>query len=314
MNKLPWQLMSGLLALLLFYYASVQIPLAGLLVTVMLPLPILLTIDRTGYAGGLLVAAVAVAVVFYQRLVTGLELEILPLVQMILLALALAALASQSRPPELVIGGAGFLGMLFQMGVFAFQAQQQGLSPLAHLEQTITAAWSSLAEVLDKEQAWEKDLAALGLKPAEMVSLAARLSPALLLMNNSLVAWINYLLCRSLGTQSRWRQPQVPLPCWEAPGWLVFIFIGAGFLLLFPWQVLQITALNVLLVCLLVYFFQGLAIIAFNFQRFRVPRFLRASIYLLLILIKPAMLVVTIMGLVDLWLDFRRLHQPPSEA
>jgi hypothetical protein len=31
-------------------------------------------------------------------------------------------------------------------------------------------------------------------------------------------------------------------------------------------------------------------------------------------MLKPAMLLVILMGLVDLWLDFRRLHRPPSEA
>jgi uncharacterized protein YybS (DUF2232 family) len=71
---------------------------------------------------------------------------------------------------------------------------------------------------------------------------------------------------------------------------------------------------NVVLICSLVYFFQGLAILAYSFSRFQVPRFFRWTAYLLLILLKPAMLLVILMGLIDLWLDFRQLHRPPSEV
>ena len=71
---------------------------------------------------------------------------------------------------------------------------------------------------------------------------------------------------------------------------------------------------NVLLICGLFYLFQGLAILTFIFKRFQVPQFFRWSAFLLLVLIKPAMLLVILVGLIDLWLDFRHLHRPPSEV
>jgi len=310
-RQLPLQVIGGLVALLLLYYASGQIPVAGLFVSLLLPLPIILTIDRAGWWGGLLIVAAALAILFYLERFTGVSAELLPLLHMAILGVTLATLAARPLPPELVIGGAALGGMLFQVGVFVVLAQQQGLSPLAYLEQTVATVWSGLSPILDKDQILEKEFNQAGLTLAEVLSLVARLTPALLLMNNTVVALLNYLLSRTLGSERRWAPPKVPLPCWEAPGWLVFILIGAGFLLLVPYQVLQLAALNVLLICLLLYFFQGVAIIAFGLQRFQVPHFLRWSIYLLLIVIKPAMLLVVIMGLVDLWLDFRRLHQPP---
>ncbi|MGQ9919715.1 MAG: DUF2232 domain-containing protein [Desulfobacca sp.] len=314
-KQVPLPIISGLVALLLLYYASSQIPVAGLFVSLLLPLPLILTIDRAGWWGGLLVMAAALAILFYLEQFTGMPAEVLPLLHMSLLGLILAFLAARPLAPELVIGGAALGGLLFQVGVFVVQGQQQGLSPMAHLEQTVATVWSGLAPVLDKDQVLEKQLQQAGLTFADLLALVAHLTPALLLMNNTVLALLNYLLSRGLGTQQRWAPPKVPLPCWEAPGWLVFVLIGAGFLLLVPSQILRLAALNVLLICLLLYFFQGVAIIAFGFQRFQVPRFLRWSIYLLLIMIKPAMLLVVIMGLVDLWLDFRRLHQPPpSEA
>ncbi len=314
-KQLPLQVISGLVALLLLYYASVQIPVAGLFLSLLLPLPIILTIDRAGWWGGLLIVAAALAILWYLEQFTGVKAEVLPLLHMAILGVTLAILAARPLSPELVIGGAALAGMLFQVGIFLVLAQQQGLTTMAYLEQTVATVWSEVSHVLDKDQMLEKELNQAGLTIAEMLTLMAQLAPALVLMNNTVVALLNYLLSCALGTERSCAPPKVPLPCWEAPGWLVFFLIGAGFSLLMPYQVLRLLALNVLLVCLLLYFFQGVAIIAFGFQRFQVPRFLRWSIYLLLILIKPAMLLVVIMGLVDLWLDFRRLHQPPpSEA
>ncbi len=141
----------------------------------------------------------------------------------------------------------------------------------------------------------------------------AQITPALLLINNTVVVLLNYILSRKLGGQHGWEDPKLPLACWEAPGWLVFVLIGAGFLLLVPYQAWQMTGVNVLLLCGLFYFFQGLAIVAFSFRRFQVPRFFRWTAYMLLVLVKPAILMVILMGLTDLWFDFRRLHQPPPE-
>ena len=313
-RQLPLQVISGLVALLLLYYASGQIPVAGIFLGLLLPLPIILTVARAGWWGGLLVTAAALAIFFYLEQFTGLKTEVLPLVHMAVLALTLAFLAFRGFGPEVVVGGAALMAMAFQVGLFFVQAYLQGVTPLVYLEQTVAHVWSGVAQIIDQDQTLEKELSQAGLSIADMLTLVAQLAPALLLMNNTMVALLNYLLSQALGPTRSWSEPKVPFPCWEAPGWLVFVLIGAGFLLLLPSQAMRAVALNFLLICLLLYFFQGLAIIAFGFQRFQVPHFLRWSIYALLILIKPAMLLVVVMGLVDLWLDFRRLHQPPSEA
>jgi|YNPNPStandDraft_1061719.scaffolds.fasta_scaffold66285_2 uncharacterized protein YybS (DUF2232 family) len=313
-RQLPWQVMSGLAALLILQYSAMQLPVVGLLLGALVPLPIILTISRAGWWAGLLVAGGALAVNFYIGQISTLRLEALPLLHLTFLAAALAWLASRAYPAEAVIGGAALGGMIIQVGLFVFMAYQQGLKPLAYLEQTVTSVWSDVSHLLDQGQGLEKELAQLDLTMADLLSWVVRLTPAMLFVNNTLVALVNYLCSRALNEPGPWAPPKVPLPCWEAPGWLVFVLIGTGFALLVPSQVLQVVALNLLLVCLLLYFLQGVAIIAFGFQRYQVPRLLRWTIYLLLILLKPAMVLVILMGVTDLWLDYRRLHQPPSEV
>jgi len=49
--------------------------------------------------------------------------------------------------------------------------------------------------------------------------------------------------------------------------------------------------------------------VAAMFQRFQVPLFLRLIGYPLLFM-NPLFFMLIILGLMDLWLDFRRLQQP----
>jgi uncharacterized protein YybS (DUF2232 family) len=87
------------------------------------------------------------------------------------------------------------------------------------------------------------------------------------------------------------------------------VSLEGGFLLFVPSSGLRFLAANVLLVLGTVYLFQGLAIAAFYFEKWKLPRFLRAVIYAFLLLQQFATLGVILVGLFDIWLDFRRLSR-----
>jgi uncharacterized protein YybS (DUF2232 family) len=313
-KQVPIVVINGLLALLLFYYASIQVPVAGLFIGSLMPLPIILTIRRAGWFAGLLLVAAGVGILFYVEHFAGIKADIFPFLHMAVIGLGVSFLASRQYPLEVIVGGTVVLTALLQVGVFLILAWQQGLAPLAYLHRLVEELWTAFSQLVAKEQLLEQELRLSGLNLAEITTVIAQVTPALLLINNTLVVLLNYLLSRSLGGQRGWEDPKLPLACWEAPGWLIFVLIGAGFFLLVPNQVMQMTGVNVLLVCSLVYFFQGLAILAYSFRRFQVPWFFRWTVYLLLIFLKPAMLLVILIGLIDLWLDFRQLHRPPSEV
>lgn len=313
-KQVPIIIINGLLALLLFYYASIQLPFAGLMIGAFMPLPTILVIRRAGWIAGLLVVGAGVGIMYYVEHFFGLRAEVLPFLHMAVIAFAVCFLSSRQYRLEVIVGGAVLLAASIQAGVFLVQAWQQGQTPLVYLERTVQEVWAAFSKIVEKDQLLEQGLPLSGLNLAEVATFIAQITPALLLMNNTAVVLLNYIFSRYLGAQRGWEDPKLPLACWEAPGWLVFGLIGAGFMLLVPYQPVQMTGVNVLLLCGLFYFFQGLAILAFSFRRFQVPRFIRWTTYVLLVLVKPAMLLVILMGLTDLWLDFRRLHQPPPEV
>ncbi len=93
---------------------------------------------------------------------------------------------------------------------------------------------------------------------------------------------------------------------WRLPAMLIWLLIAAGFSLLIPLPALALVGRNLLAVLLPLYFVQGLAIVCCFLQRKSWPPALKGLIYFLVFLLNPLPLVVTGVGIFDLWIDFRR--------
>ncbi len=93
---------------------------------------------------------------------------------------------------------------------------------------------------------------------------------------------------------------------WRLPALLIWLLIVAGFSLLAPWGMLALTGRNILAVLLPLYFVQGLAVLSCILQRKNWPPVTKGLIYLLVFVLNPLPLVVTGVGVFDLWVDFRR--------
>ena len=88
---------------------------------------------------------------------------------------------------------------------------------------------------------------------------------------------------------------------------LVWLVIGCGLLLLVPSRGVKMIGLNGLFFLLTLYFFQGMAIVSYFFEKKRFPRGLRIFLYSLIALQQIVLLVVIGLGFFDVWLNFRKL-------
>jgi len=98
----------------------------------------------------------------------------------------------------------------------------------------------------------------------------------------------------------------VPFARWRLPAVTIWVLILAGFTMLVPQEHLQLLGRNVLAVLLPLYFLQGLAVISSFLQRKAYPPILKGMIYLMVFIFNPLPLIVTGVGVFDLWVDFRR--------
>lgn len=125
--------------------------------------------------------------------------------------------------------------------------------------------------------------------------------------------WANLLMTRSILQKRNLFCPDFgSLNRWKSPEHLVWIAIGSGFLLLFPVSGLKILGLNGLIVLVVVYMFQGLAIISYYFEKKKFPLLLRGLVYTLVAVQQLLVIVVILAGFLDVWVDFRRLKGQQS--
>jgi uncharacterized protein YybS (DUF2232 family) len=101
---------------------------------------------------------------------------------------------------------------------------------------------------------------------------------------------------------------------WSAPEWLIWALLATGFALFIPLKPLSTIALNCFICVVAVYFCQGLAIMAFYFRVLAMPALARGLIYFVTSVQPVLAILVCIAGVLDLWIDFRRLRPPSQEA
>ncbi|MEJ2284026.1 MAG: DUF2232 domain-containing protein [Desulfobacterales bacterium] len=74
-----------------------------------------------------------------------------------------------------------------------------------------------------------------------------------------------------------------------------------------PQAAIKVIGINGLLILMTIYFFQGMAIVSFYFDKKGLPRFVRVFLYTLIALQQLILLAVIGLGFFDLWVNFRRL-------
>ena len=96
---------------------------------------------------------------------------------------------------------------------------------------------------------------------------------------------------------------------WRLPAGIIWVLIVAGFSMFVPLPFIALTGRNILVVLLPLYFFQGMAVVNSFLLRKPYPPLVKGLIYLLLLILNPLPIIVTGVGVFDLWIDFRRPRQ-----
>lgn len=135
--------------------------------------------------------------------------------------------------------------------------------------------------------------------------------PALFFVSVSFTVWINTLAARDIFYKNGMTYPDFGnLSCWKAPESLIWLLLASGAMFLIPVEWMKFLGLNLLIVCLFVYLLQGLSIISFIFKTKNIHRLFRIPCYFLIFAQQYIILFVIAVGVVDLWVDFRKFIKP----
>lgn len=145
---------------------------------------------------------------------------------------------------------------------------------------------------------------------AELTARLGTVLPALVLLATAGVWLANLALSR------RWAGwPQLAtLSRWRTADWMIWVLIASGFALFLPRHAVEWAAINLFIVALGCYFAQGLAIVSYFLQRVGLPRALRVATFVVIAFQYLATALVVVLGVFDLWGDFRNLSARPVDA
>jgi len=159
----------------------------------------------------------------------------------------------------------------------------------------------------------QDQLAVLHTYGPSIVYYAVRLIPGMILAMAIFVTWLNIVIARRLFFKDAFFKSLGSLKKWQLPFSFVWALIGTAALMIADIYLIKVDyfkllALNAFIVFGSIYFFQGLAILAFYSQRWSIAPLLRLVFYLLFFLFfQPVGFILLGIGFFDSWFDFRKL-------
>jgi uncharacterized protein YybS (DUF2232 family) len=124
------------------------------------------------------------------------------------------------------------------------------------------------------------------------------------------MTWLNLLISKTLQVVVRKRFNEFhTLNQWKAPEHLVWLVIGCGLSLILSDGWLRLLAISGLLIFMVVYFFQGIAIVSFFFEKKRFPRLLKIFMYSIIAVQQILLFFIVGLGFFDMWMNFRKLER-----
>lgn len=288
-----------------------MIPVAGSVFSLLTPLPLILLSLRGGRVVALLgVCAVGIGVAgllgpghawfFY--------------IQFGLPAMVLAEAIRRQWTPEVsvAVGSLAVVaGALIGLCILAWGA---GSSIVDFVTHRLDIAVRDAMELYARMGVSPDEVGSLVGSGEEMRKLLLTASPGLFMAAALLSISANFFLAKKGSAPVTASGDPTPVFTWRVPDWLVWVFIGSSALLLSDLPIAREIGFNGLLVMMTIYFLQGLAITTFWIRRLRLSPFVGFLGVVLLFLQPLLLLLVTLVGLFDIWVVFRRysLPRPPD--
>ncbi|HXL72763.1 MAG TPA: DUF2232 domain-containing protein [bacterium] len=213
--------------------------------------------------------------------------------------------------PRIAILMGALIVLVYVGGSFAADQLSSHPDSWTSIQQTFDQIWQVKAKALadDKMPQSDIDLIQSIFKEYFLFCL-----PAWIISGSLFAGFLGYYLVSVIGSKFTSRIiPPMPFWKWMIPEYLVFgLILGGGIKLLAPENTgLAMAGDNLLVLFLFIYTFSGLTITSFYFRKWRFPTIARLLTYALLF--ELTFNAVCILGIADIWLDFRKLKKPSVE-
>ena len=291
----------------LFIFAVTRyLPILGFFCALFIPLPTLFYRSKLGRQVGIIVPAAVLFVI--AAVMGGIAVDFVFFLELLLLGFMLGEFLAMNLSVEKTILYtcasvllSGLLGLVLYSNM-----SNTGITLL--VSQYIAINLEMTMALYESMGVSEESLVQLSNSLEQIQYILVRIVPAMVIGSTLFVAWINLLLAKRILTGRGMYFPNFgALNHWKAPDALIWVLIGCGGLLLMPGTSLKMLGLNGLLILLVVYFLQGIAVVSYYFEKKRFPRALRLFLYTLIAVQQFVLLLVIGLGIFDMWLNFRKI-------
>ena len=299
----------------LAFLAASLIPIIGPLFLIIIPLPIFYYYSKTGRLWGLIIFGLSLAVVAAILAISGPLANMPFLFVMGSLGVILSEIFRKNYSIETTIILPAIVLTILLFSFILFQSLSVGKQPWLLIEDYIEGNIQESIQFYAKLDVPAEQIDLVQNNVKQITNFLTKIFPAIILLSASLTVWVNVLAAREIFKKNRiWYPDFGDLSRWKAPENLIWILIANGAMLLIPVEWVQIIGLNLLLICLFVYFLQGLSVIGFLFKAKNVHRLFRIPCYFLIFAQQYIILLVIALGIIDLWVDFRKFINPITDA
>jgi uncharacterized protein YybS (DUF2232 family) len=297
----------GIAVLSLSLLIVALIPFVGPVVIIMTPLPIIYFSARLGRVRGLAALAFAFLLVSGVLGLLGHRANIAVLLIIGFTGVMLTELLHRHYSIEKTFAIASLAVFSCGVGLVLYSAFLSGNAPWRIVELYIAGVITENINLYEQLNISADQIGLIRENATQIIDFFTAIFPALVLSGAALTVWLNVLAARSLLRGNTDVLTDFgDLTLWKAPEWLVWFLIAGGGMMLAPIDILDSIGMNILIVCCLIYLFQGLAIVGFFFKRKRVPVLFRWMFYILIAVQQYMVILVIAFGLFDIWVDFRK--------
>jgi len=304
--------LNGIGITILLFAVSIYLPLVGFFCAVFIPLPMIFYRSKLGRKVGALIPAMAVMVML--TIMGRVSIDLLFFVELLLLGFVLGEFFELDLSLEKTIGYAVLIVLAMGVICLLFYSNLTSFGITALVTDYVSKNLELSLGLYKSMGMSEENIQLISSSLQSIQYVLIRILPALAIMATLFVSWTSILISKHLLMRKGLFYPDFgALTHWKAPEFLVWGVIACGLLLLFPERGLKMFGLNGLLVLMTLFFFEGIAIVAFFFEKKRFPNVLRFFLYSLIALQQILLLLVIGLGFFDVWLNFRKLETNKNE-
>ena len=303
-------ILTGILLCMLIIAIMYILPLIGVFAWMFLPLPVLFYRLKTGRNGGGIIMVTSLAVLIL--LTSNFAFNTLYFGSLLMTGFFLGECIEKHLSIEKIMlyTGLAVLGIGVAILLIYSLTYTQGIE---HLISNYVTRYQALSSQLFSESAQLYPDMKVDTQMLEKAgSVFVMIFPGIFINSYLTMVWLNILLIKKLLLKKGINLTSIEnLNQWKAPDYLVFGVIGLSILIFLPVDALKFIAVNCLIILMFVYFFQGIAVVSFFFQKKSAPSALRFFFYILIAIQPLFMFLVIGLGLFDTWINFRKLDTTP---